>query len=167
MREDKTTQILKNAILLEKRGRAFYGQIAKQASAKEVKAFFRMMADEENKHIQVLSDQFKAYQQNKKFDPKKYPDDDTENIASNVITGAIKLKISAADYEAAAISAAMSMEKNAITLYSGRAAEAEDPNEKALYAWLARWETQHLDFLAEIDKALTEQIWYDNSFWPF
>jgi rubrerythrin len=167
MEEDKSTQILKNAILLEKRGEAFYSRIADQASSKEVKRFFRMLADEENKHIQVLSDQFKAYQQNKKFDPKKYPVDDSENIASGVLTEEIKSKISAADYEAAAISAAMSMEKNAITLYSGRAAEAEDLNEKALYAWLARWETQHLDFLAAIDKELTEQIWYDNSFWPF
>jgi rubrerythrin len=167
MREDKTTQILKNAILLEKRGKAFYGQIAAQAAAGEVRAFFSMMADEENNHIQVLSEQFKAYQKNKKFDPKKYVTDDTEKIVSSVITKDIKLRISAADYEAAAISAAMSMEQNAISLYSGRAAEAEDPNEKALYAWLARWETQHLDFLAAIDKALTEQIWYDNSFWPF
>ena len=75
--------------------------------------------------------------------------------------------MSAADYEAAAISAAMSMEENAIKLYSNRSAEADDPNEKALYQWLADWEKQHLHFLSDIDKELTEQIWNDNSFWPF
>jgi rubrerythrin len=75
--------------------------------------------------------------------------------------------LSAADYEAAAISAAMSMEEKAIKLYSDRSAEAADPNEKALYQWLADWEKQHLHFLSAIDKELTEQIWHDNNFWPF
>jgi rubrerythrin len=60
----------------------------------------------------------------------------------------------------------MSMEESAIKLYSGRAAAATDPNEKALYNWLAKWETQHLNFLADIDRELTEDIWYDQSFWP-
>ena len=88
-------------------------------------------------------------------------------MASKVITAEFKKEISAADYEAAAISAAMSMEKNAITLYEDRAAEADDSNEKALYKWLAEWETQHLFFLSEIDKELREEIWNDNNFWPF
>ena len=42
-----------------------------------------------------------------------------------------------------------------------------DPNEKALYKWLAEWEEQHLYFLSEIDKELREQIWNDSNFWPF
>jgi rubrerythrin len=84
-----------------------------------------------------------------------------------VITADFKKEISAADYEGAAISAAMSMEQNAIKLYGDRASEANDPNEKALYRWLADWEAQHLNFLSEIDKDLKEQIWHDNSFWPF
>jgi rubrerythrin len=167
MSEDKTTQILKNAILLEKRGNAFYGKVAEQSSAKAVKDFFMMMAAEEAKHIQVLADQYKAYQQNRKFEPVDYQDGQFSTIASNVLTQEVREQISAAGYEAAAVSAAMTMEKNAVRLYSGRAAEAEDPNEKELYEWLAKWETQHLDFLSQIDKELTDQIWYDNRFWPF
>src|SRR3990172_10185699 len=37
MNEDKTVEILKNAILLEKRGHAFYAKVAQQASAAAVK----------------------------------------------------------------------------------------------------------------------------------
>ena len=62
---------------------------------------------------------------------------------------------------------AMAMEKNAIKLYSGRAAETVDPAEKKLYQWLADWENRHLSFLADIDRELTENIWYDQNFWPF
>jgi rubrerythrin len=167
MNDDQTTEILKNAILLEKRGQAFYSKIAEQASSQAVREFFEMMADEEIRHINILSEQFKAYRQNKKFDPGEYDENYTGSIAPRVLTMDLKNEMSAADYEAAAITAAMSMEKNAIKLYSDRAAAADDPNEKALYQWLANWEKQHLHFLSDIDKELTEQIWYDNSFWPF
>ena len=167
MSEDKTIEILKNAILLEKRGQAFYGKVAEQASSNAVKEFFEMMADEEVKHVKILSEQFKAYQQNHEFTPGEYDKNFSGNIAPSVLTQELMEDLSAADYEAAAISAAMSMEENAIKLYSNRSTEAADPNEKALYRWLADWEKQHLQFLSEIDKELTEQIWYDNSFWPF
>ena len=167
MSEDKTIEILKNAILLEKRGGAFYGKVAEQASGKAVKSFFELMADEEVKHVNILTEQFKAYQRDKKFSPGGYGEAHSGSFVSKVLTKEMKAEISAADYEAAAISAAMSMEKNAIRLYSERAAEAQDVNEKKLYQWLADWEAQHLHFLAEIDKELTEQIWHDNNFWPF
>ena len=167
MSEDRTVEILKNAILLEKRGNAFYQKVAGQASGKAVKEFFETMADEEVKHVKILADQYKAYQQNQQFNPGDYSEKHGKQMASKVITKAFKAEISAADYEAAAISAAMSMEKNAIKLYEDRSAEADDPNEKALYKWLAEWENQHLYFLSEIDKELREEIWHDNSFWPF
>jgi rubrerythrin len=167
MSEDRTVEILKNAILLEKRGKAFYQKVAEQASGEAVKSFFEMMADEEVKHVKILTDQYKAYQQSQQFNPGDYSEKAGEQMASKVITAEFKNEISAADYEAAAISAAMSMEENAIKLYGDRAAEANDPNEKALYKWLAEWEMQHLHFLSEIDTELREEIWNDNNFWPF
>jgi rubrerythrin len=126
-----------------------------------------MMADEEVKHVKILAYQFKAYQESNQFLPGDCNEKGGEVLASKVITADFKKEISAADYEAAAISAAMSMEENAIKLYSERAEETNDPNEKTLYKWLAEWEAQHLQFLSEIDKELREEIWHDNSFWPF
>jgi rubrerythrin len=167
MGDDKTTQILKSAILMEKRGQAFYEKVAQQTSGNVVKRFFEMMANEEKNHIRILSEQFKAYQNNKQFDPGEFDDQHESDITTQVLSRQIKSEISAAAYEAAAISAAMSMEERAIKLYSDRAGAATDPNEKALYIWLAKWETQHLNFLADIDRELTEDIWYDQSFWPF
>ena len=166
MADEKTIDILKRAILLEKRGQAFYDKLARQASVDAVKRFFETMAAEEGNHIQILSEQFKAYQDNKEFNAAQFDEHQESGIASEVLSKEIKSEISAADYEAAAISAAMSMEEHAVKLYSDRAAAATDPNEKALYNWLAKWETQHLNFLADIDRELTEDIWYDQSFWP-
>ncbi len=161
-----TVEILKSAILLEKKGKAFYGQVAEQASHPEVKRFFELMADEEVQHINILTGQFKSYRDTERFTPVDTPDT-ADNIADKVLTSDLVDAIAAADYEAAAISAAMAMEKKAIRLYADRAATAEDPEEKALYDWLSRWEQSHLSFLSDLDREITERIWHDNNFWMF
>jgi rubrerythrin len=167
MQEDKSTEILKSAILIEKRGQAFYAKVAQQAEDEAVKRFFNLMAEEEVAHVKILSDQFKNYLKNRKFSPAAPAPDSGFEAAARVFTEDLKRQVAAADFEAAAIAAAMSMEKNAIQLYSRRAAETQDPNEKKLYEWLAKWEGEHLNFLSKLDRELTEQIWNDNNFWPF
>ncbi len=167
MEEDNVLKILKQAILLERRGKAFYKKFAEQAENSAVKEIFSMMADEEDKHIKTLAEQFKAYGQDKKFTPFTYDDNDASRVASNVLIQDIKDKISAAGFEAAAISAAIAMEERAIKLYSESAATAADPEAKALYEWLTRWEREHLNLLLDIDRDVREKIWFDNSFWRF
>lgn len=167
MEENDVVKILKQAILLERRGRAFYKKIAEQAENSAVREFFETMATEEQKHMQMLSDQFKAYRQQQKFVSGIYDKNDASQVASNVLTQEIKVKISAAGFESAAISAAISMEERAIELYSQGARDSVDPEAKALYTWLSNWERDHLNALLDIDKALREKIWFDNKFWSF
>ena len=165
MTKNRSLDILKSAILLEKRGQAFYQTAASQSTHADVKEFFETMAAEEVEHVKILSDQFKAFKQTGQFNAS-----DTSKmgaIAQNVLTPEVKARIAAADFEAAAISAAMLMEERAIALYTGRADESEDPEEKKLYQWLADWEKEHLAFLAAIDAELKERIWNDSGFWPF
>ena len=165
MTENSALDILKNAILLEKRGEAFYRTAANQSTNSDVKAFFETMAAEEVQHVKILSDQFKAFKETGKF--KTPGKSETGTISQNVLTPEVKARIAAADFEAAAISAAMLMEERAITLYAKRSNETQDPEEKELYRWLADWEKEHLEFLAAIDSELKERIWNDRGFWPF
>lgn len=167
MEENNVLEILKQAILLESRGKAFYKKIAEQTDNSAVRDFFEIMAAEEQKHMQVLSDQYKAYRQQQKFIPTDYDENDTSQAASKVLTQEIKSKIAAAGFEAAAIAAAISMEERAVKLYSQSAKASADPEAKALYQWLSSWEREHLNALLDIDKALMEKIWFDNKFWPF
>jgi len=167
MSEDRTLDILKNAILLERRGNAFYSKVAAGAEDDAVKRFFTLMADEETLHIQILSDQFKFYQEAKSFKSIDEEALNTRAMADQILTDELKQKIGAAGFEAAAVAAAMAMEKSAIELYAQRASTAADPDEKNLYTWLADWEGTHLDFLATLDRKIRENIWFDNSFWPF
>jgi len=167
MEENTTLNILKQAILLERRGKAFYENIAGNAENKAVQEVFDMLAKEEQKHIQTLSEQFKAYHKDKKFISGDLYEKDISSVASKVLTREIKEKISAAGFEAAAISAGIAMEERAIQLYAKSAKTASDPEAKALYEWLTTWERDHLNMLLDIDKALREKIWFDNQFWSF
>ncbi len=166
MSEAKALEILKQAILLETRGRAFYAKVAKDAEEGAVKTFFETMAQEEEKHVEILSDQFKSFKMEKKFCEIPPVDKAAGEVAPRVLTDKLKEQISAAGFEAAAIAAAMGMEIKAIQLYSERASAATDPEEKELYQWLADWEKTHLELLSKLEQDLTQEIWNDNQFWP-
>ena len=125
------------------------------------------MAGEEDEHIKFLSKQFTEYQKNGKFarNNAANPVDDAEAVM--ILSERVKKEISAAGFEAAAISAAIDFENRAIEVYQDRANTATDPNEKELYQMLSDWERTHHRLLFKLNEDLKEQIWYDNSFWPF
>ena len=166
MSTPEALEILKSALLLEMRGKSFYEKAADSAQDPTVKDFFNQLAEDENSHVQILSEQYTSYKNEGKFTGLPMQSSN-ESVANAVLTDSLKQRIAGAGFESAAISAAMGMEERAINLYSQRAKDASDPEEKALYQWLAEWETQHLEFLAAIDKEVTEALWNDNSFWPF
>lgn len=163
----KTLDILKQAILLERRGKAFYTQVAKQTDNADVQHIFEIMAKEEVLHEKFLSNQYKAYEKEGKFADVDLPKEEDDGIANLVLSKDMKASIEAASFEAAAISAAIDMETKAIKVYADQAEVATDPKEKALYEWLSDWEKTHHKILFELDEDLKQRVWNDNHFWPF
>lgn len=160
--------ILKEAILLEMKGKAFYTNVAENSDSPAAKEIFEMMAKEEDEHIAFLSKQFQNYKKTQKFiKPEAYQDHSEEEVALKVLTEQLKKETNAASFEAAAISSAIDFETRAVKIYSERAEEAIDPLEKELYSMLADWESGHQKALHEMDEVLKEEIWNDNKFWAF
>lgn len=167
METQKTLEILKMAILMEKRGYAFYSKVAEQTPDPEIQHIFLTMADEETKHIKFLSEQYIGFEKNHTFTKVELPDLANESFATLILTETVKNNIASAGFEAAAISAAIDFEKKAVEVYSKQAEISTDSNEKNLYRWLAEWEGGHLKILSDMDNELKEKIWNDNQFWPF
>jgi rubrerythrin len=167
MENNKALEILKTAILLEKRGKAFYEKMAEQTQSPEAKKIFTTMAEEEKAHVEFLSVQFHNYIKDGTFAKPDTSYAETEDISHEILNPQLVKEISAASFEAAAISAAMDFETRAVELYSKRAEESTDPNEKEMYKWLADWESGHHKILHDLNEALKESIWFDNQFWPF
>jgi len=167
METQKALDILKMAIIMEKRGHAFYAKVAEQTAYPEIKHIFLTMADEETQHIKFLSEQYINYAKTHTFKNVELPDLANEGFATLILSDEMKSKISSAGFEAAAISAAIDFEKRAVEVYSKQANTTTDPNEKNLYRWLSEWEDGHLKILNKMDNELKEKIWNDNQFWPF
>jgi rubrerythrin len=163
-----TTDILKEAILLERRGKEFYSKVAEKSDSKSARKIFEMMASEEEQHIKYLSVQFAHYSRTNEFQKIGDVEEDTDDeVAMQILSEEFKKEVGAASFEAAAISAAIDFETRAVKLYSDRAKEATDQNERDMYNMLAVWEMGHQKSLHKLNDSLKEDIWNDNNFWPF
>ena len=166
MAEDKVIDILKQAILLEKQGKAFYTNVAGQTESESARRIFSLMAEEEERHVAFLTKEYLHYTKSKVFSGNDLPEG-TSAVADFVLSGDVKSQISAASFEAAAVSAAIEMENKAIKLYSERYEQSGDQKEKELYKKLSDWEKEHAVFLIKISNEIIEDVWFENSFWEF
>lgn len=165
MSKENALDIIKGAILLERQGQSFYQSVARQTISDPVREIFATMALEEGKHVDMLAQHYKSLMKDGKLPAVKF-EKIPENISKSILTPKIQKEISAAGFEAAAISAAIAMEDKAIHYYSERAGTTADPLEKELFEWLTNWEKTHLQVLNAIDKELRESVWHDSQFWP-
>jgi rubrerythrin len=159
-------EILKNAILMERQGKAFYEHVANTTQSDAVRNIFAFMAKEEQLHIEQLSEQYTHFLNDNAFKVKEFPMGDT-GFVERIMTKGICKEINAASFEAAAISAAIDFENKAIEVYSQSAFTATDAAQKAVFTWLADWERGHHRILNQLNEELKEAVWYDNKFWPF
>ena len=147
------TDILKQAIIMEHRGKSLYEQVASQTSNEDVKKIFSVMAEEEQTHIDFLQKQLAHYGKEKSFDKNDLESAPGRDAIANIIlTEDMVSEISGSGFEAAAISAAIDMENKSVEVYSRQAEQAEDPNEKELFQWLANWEKGHHKLLIDLNK---------------
>jgi len=154
--------VLKGAILLEERGKAFYEHAALSAQNPGVKEIFSILAREEERHKEYLAKAFAEFLRTGKVTLTSQPVD----VTAAVLTPEIKKEIEAAGFEAAAIYAGMALEEKAVAFYAEKAKTA--PHELAkLYESLAKWEQSHLDLLAALDEELRQRVWHERGFWPF
>lgn len=167
MDKSTTLNVLKNAFMIEKKGMNLYLKVIENTDNEDAKTFFRDMADEEKVHMEMIEKQFKAYAEKGKFLEDEYGAAPDLEAPVDILNESLIKKISAAGFEATAITASIAFEQRAVELYSKRAESATDPEEKKMYKWLASWEKTHLEKLQQIDRALTEQVWFDEGFWPF
>ena len=58
MEQDKRVDIVKEAILLEHKGKALYESVTKAASVEGVRELFNMLVREEENHIRILNKQY-------------------------------------------------------------------------------------------------------------
>ena len=166
MKQEKTPlDIVKGAILLEHKGKALYDSVVATTSVPAVKELFSWLSQEEVNHIAFLEKQYKRLAQGDTFDASGLEEGHADTVDA-VLSQEIIKSVSGAGYEAAVISAALEFEKRAVAYYSEQAERSDSKEAKDVFGWLSRWETTHMQMLAEVGDGLKEEIRFDNQFWP-
>ena len=167
MSSSNVLDILKNAYVMEQRGKTLYETAAEHADDAEVKEFFLALAEDEKIHMKIMEHQLNAVHHSGRFEVRNYGTEEKESPGLDILDDTLIQKINAAGFEATAVTAAVGFEEKAVRVYAERAKETADPEEKRVYDWLSSWENLHLKKLTALQEALTKKAWEDNSFWPF
>jgi len=154
---------LKEAYFLEMRGKSLYQESIREGMSEELKGLFGFFAKEEEGHAAFIKEQLRLLKAGNSLSlPERKDNLNNYGFPLKKIASAIE----AAGYEGALVGAALDFERRACEFYSEQVEKSEDTGLKALFAWLADWERQHMILFSELDKEIREQVWYDNSFWP-
>jgi rubrerythrin len=95
MSQEKPLDIIKGAILLERKGKAFYETTFQNTKSEGVREIFNTLANEEKKHIDVLEEQYGNLMREGKMKTVER-DERPMDISSVVITEKVQQEVPAA-----------------------------------------------------------------------
>jgi len=158
--------IVRQAILNEVEGRAFYEMAAAQATNLEVKAALQHLGNEEKEHEHWLRSLNRSLQERNAFVLDWDKMMELAKVKSPGIFDKAEEAFQFNAMELAMFGAGLLMEKNSIDFYQKASKEATSPEAKRLYDQLVQWETVHLDHLEQIHERLRDEWWEKQQFSP-
>jgi rubrerythrin len=118
------------------------------------------MVKEEQSHEQTLRKQLDQLENRDGFNNDALPGNPDE-FSEAVLTKEVAEEISGAGYEAAAISAAMTLEVSSVDFYTESSEAALDTDEKKFFNYLSNWESSHLRVLSSLNREILEKALQD------
>lgn len=165
---DQMVDILRKAYQIEVDGYTFYSMTADRADKPAVQDLFGQLAQDEVQHQAFL----RAVMRN--FHDKGVEAfsmgivvPDLSAFSNKVFTERFREQAEGAAFEMAALSVGMTLEKNAVSYFSGAASAATEDEVRKFYQFLADWEQQHLSALQSLGETIRSDFWEKSGFAPF
>ena len=168
--------VIRQAILNEVEGMAFYDLAAQRTSNPEVKEALIFLKDQEADHEEWLKNLFERLLQKKHFEVeyvtwlgiqhKRQSEREKRGKSPELFAKAKEQfqdgkLLQTATMDLAVFKVGTLMEQAAIDFYSQAAEKTSTPEAKALYEHLVKWEKEHLNTLNEIHETLSK-VWLEN-----
>ncbi len=153
--------ILRRAYQVEVDGQTFYSMAAERAAGKPaVQRLFARLADDERQHQEYLHEVASHYR-DKDRKPLTLPGavPDRSEFSAALFTDEVRRQAEGADFETAVLSLGLSIERNAIAVYTDAAKSATDEQLRGFYQFLAIWERQHRIALQNAYRAVRADFW--------
>jgi rubrerythrin len=160
--------ILRKAYQIEVDGYTFYSMTAERTSKPAVQELFAKLAADEVQHQAFLKQVLHHYDE-KGVAAFAFAARTPEMRAftQQIFTDRFRQQAAGAAFETAALSIGMTLESNAIAIFTGAAQQASEREVKGFYEFLADWEKQHLDALQGIYNSVRADFWAETGFAPF
>lgn len=162
MKQDELL-LIKQAIINEIEGYEFYTMAMNQAQTDEVKDAFKMLADEEKKHVKWLEELFEHIRD--AGDKAKMSE--LDNPPSPRIFNWDKVDRHNAGIAVSVFSIGMQMEEASSKFYEAAAAKTTNERARNLYNILAAWERVHYDMFYKEYTNLQNEWWSMQGYAPF
>jgi rubrerythrin len=166
-------QAIETAIQIEKDGLAFYTEAARQTDDPNGKKMFQSLARDEAAHLKLFEDARQALLERGnwlspeevaaispgEFDrPPIFPTGEEIKAALRLRSGQVEIP----ERELAALRRGIEAEKDSIAFYSQERDKTDDPDGKAMYAYLVEQEEGHYTILqGEYDYLNRTGFWFD------
>ena len=158
---------LKESLLAERTGSAFYRMTAANTTDPKAKIVFEAMAKEEDAHFEFLRIQYRSVSQTGTFAGGITLSDQARlGDSSEIFSPALRAKISGAHLEMSALNIAIQLEVNSVNRYRKLAEKATTPEGKKFFTELVDWEQDHHDSLIKTQQELGEEYWKSVGFAP-
>lgn len=143
--ENQRAEALKQALKMEKDGKAYYQSALEKVESDLAKKIFESLIKAEEKHIQKITELYESLAKTGKWPQVALVREQgktTDNIFSAAMAGIDeKVKASMSDIEA--LKMAVKMEDDGMRYYQSMANKTEDPFEKKFYLLLVNEEGEH------------------------
>lgn len=166
------SNVLKKGMSTEIWGKRFYTQAAERTQDETGQRIFQSLCDEEERHLELLMGQYAAVSKDKDWVSVDEAMELAESVEPTDIfpeAGEAECLIPEEASDVEALEMAMDFERRGYNLYAQAAKDAANPEEKAVWEFLAKAENKHYVFLEESHSYLVnEGKWYfDEQELPF
>lgn len=157
------------AIRLEMTGHTFYSSMYEKTQNAEAQALIKWLAEEEKRHQHMLEELYHGLK-----NQNQWRSEELQKITENldqmdhpVFTEAMKKNSQNDTVLLSVLANGQLLEKNARNFYADAAEKTVYPEVKEFYTMMVKWEEEHFNLLADMEKSLQEDYWSDQGFWPF
>lgn len=166
--KDKILDILQKSYEIEINGYTFYTMTAEKSEKPATKELFQKLAHDEIEHQNYLKGIAKQYKKEgvSAFNVNR-KEHSMGEFASQIFTQKFVEQAKGATFEMGVLSVGMTLETNAIALFTEAQKSADSKEVKDFYAFLASWEKEHFDSLKTFYDQLRSDFWGEGNFAPF
>jgi len=164
---EKILAALRTAMEAEMTGHHFYKNAAATTEDPQGKATFERLAEEELLHFNYLKKQYGSILDTGDFNFSiPLAAGPNSEINGPIFSSQLKARIKQSHFEVSVLSVGMQLELNAVNFYRQCAEESDNPEVKAFFNHLVKWEQGHYDGFAQELESLKEDYWQANNFVP-